>query len=175
VGGVSRTIPARYDGAYIAKRPRFVLFENVKALTTYKFAPTFRRWQNELADYGYTNYAKVLNAKDYGVPQNRERIFMVSILGDGGSYVFPNPVPLTTHVCDLLEPQVDECYYLRPPKIHAIADHTAQLTPTANRSIYARKDYMKLKYSQTLDYANTVTTLTGSANTQDQYVLTNSL
>lgn len=66
-----------------AKRPRFLLMENVKALTSEKFMPLFREWEMWLRGQGYTNYSAVLNAKDYGVPQNRERIFMVSII-DGG-------------------------------------------------------------------------------------------
>ena len=60
---------------------------------------------------GYKNWWKVLNAKDYGVPQNRERVFVVSILG-GGSYQFPEPIKLEKRLKDVLEPVVDEKYYL---------------------------------------------------------------
>lgn len=60
------------------KHPQFLLMENVKALATQKkFSDDFRRWREWLIKHGYTNYYAVLNAKDYGVPQNRERVFMV--------------------------------------------------------------------------------------------------
>lgn len=60
---------------------------------------------------GYQNWWQVLNAKDYGVPQNRERVFVVSILG-GGQYLFPNPIKLDKRLKDILESNVDEKYYL---------------------------------------------------------------
>lgn len=69
--------------AIVAKRPKYILFENVSAVVSKKFIRGFHKWMAELESYGYTNYAKVLNSKDYGVPQNRERIFMLSIWGGG--------------------------------------------------------------------------------------------
>lgn len=63
-----------------AKRPKYLLMENVKALVQKKFMPEFRRWLDTLDALGYTTYWKVLNAKDYAVAQNRERVFAVSIL-----------------------------------------------------------------------------------------------
>lgn len=98
-----------------AKRPRYLLMENVKALVSQKFIGCFLKWQAELASYGYDNHAQVLNAKDYGVPQNRERIFMVSILREGDRaqpFHFPPKQPLTKRLKDILEPHVDERYYL---------------------------------------------------------------
>ena len=59
--------------AIIAKRPKYLLLENVKALVQKKNLPEFNKWLTELESYGYTNYWKVLNAKDYGVPQNRKK------------------------------------------------------------------------------------------------------
>ena len=97
--------------AIVAKRPKYLLLENVAALVSAKFLPTFNAWQSELATYGYSNFAKVLNAKDYGVPQNRERIFLVSILANA-SYHFPLPFPLELRLKDVLEEHVDEKYYL---------------------------------------------------------------
>ena len=97
--------------AIVAKKPKFLLMENVAALVSQKFLPTFNKWQEELGGYGYTNFAQVLNAKHYGVPQNRERIFLVSIHGDVW-YNFPQPVKLTKRLKDVLEPVVDEKYYL---------------------------------------------------------------
>lgn len=63
-----------------AKRPKYLLMENVKALTQKKFMPEFLKVQKRLNDLGYVNFWQVLNAKDYGVAQNRERVFMVSML-----------------------------------------------------------------------------------------------
>ena len=79
----------------------------------------FNLWQTELERLGYMNFARVLNAKDYGVPQNRERIFLVSIRIDGlesftpqFQYHFPKPFPLLKRLKDVLEEKVDEKYYL---------------------------------------------------------------
>lgn len=94
-----------------AVKPKYLLMENVKALTSKKFMPLFEQWLRTLEDMGYKNWWKVLNAKDYGVPQNRERVFVVSILC-GGDYQFPNPIPLTKRLKDILEPVVDEKYYI---------------------------------------------------------------
>lgn len=93
------------------KRPKYLLLENVKALTSQKFMPFLQKWLKELGAYGYESYAKVLNAKDYGVPQNRERIFVFSILG-GGGFTFPEPFPLRKTMNDVLEDEVDESYYI---------------------------------------------------------------
>ena len=98
--------------AIIAKRPKYLLMENVKALVSQKFLPYFLKWQNELASYGYSNFAKVLNSRDFGIPQNRERIFMVSILAENASYHFPEPFPLDKRLKDVLGKEVDEKYYL---------------------------------------------------------------
>lgn len=98
--------------AILAKKPKYIVFENVKALVSHKFLPYFLKWQNELASYGYSNFAKVLNSKDFGCPQNRARIFMVSILDENASYHFPEPFPLEKRLKDVLEEEVDEKYYL---------------------------------------------------------------
>lgn len=101
--------------AVIAKRPKFLCLENVKAMVSEKFLPMFNLWQTELARLGYENFAQVLNAKDYGMPQNRERIFLVSIRHDDEDFVayhFPKPFPLERRLKDVLEDNVDEKYYL---------------------------------------------------------------
>lgn len=79
-----------------------------------KFLPMFNLWQLELERLGYRNFAQVLNAKDYGVPQNRERIFLVSIRIDDDSphFHFPKPFTLERRLKDVLEENVDEKYYL---------------------------------------------------------------
>lgn len=101
------------------KRPKYLCLENVKAMVSGKFVGVFNLWQLELERLGYANFAQVLNAKDYGVPQNRERIFLVSIHLDGlegldGSvkFHFPKPFPLERRLKDVLEEHVDEKYYL---------------------------------------------------------------
>lgn len=93
------------------KKPKYLLMENVKALTSSKFLPYLHKWMSYLDGLGYSSYAKVLNAKDFGVPQNRERLFVVSILG-GGGYSFPKPFELKLRLKDVLEEDVDERYYL---------------------------------------------------------------
>lgn len=98
--------------AIFAKRPKYVLFENVKALVCAKFIGNFLKWQYELEGMGYSNFAKVLDASDYGVPQHRERIFMVSVLDCGRPYCFPEGFPLERRLCDVLEDEVDGKYYL---------------------------------------------------------------
>lgn len=105
--------------AIIAKKPKYLLMENVAALVGGKFIKLFNKWQRELESYGYANYAQVLNAKDYGVPQTRERIFMLSIL-NGSEYYFPQPIPLEKKLKDVLEDNVDERYYLSDERVNAI-------------------------------------------------------
>lgn len=94
-----------------AVRPKYLLFENVKNILSDKHRHNFNEWFKVLESMGYKNYYKVLNAEDYGIPQNRERIFCVSILG-GGQFLFPNPVPLEKFLFDMLEDEVDEKYFL---------------------------------------------------------------
>ena len=102
--------------AILAKRPTYLLMENVKALVSDKFRPGFLKWCDWLTSQGYTNFAQVLNAKDYGIPQNRERIFVVSILGDAW-FSFPQPMELKLRLKDMLEEKVDEKYYLPQDKV----------------------------------------------------------
>lgn len=107
--------------AIVAKKPKYLLFENVKALTQKKFMTVFQRWIDELDSYGYSSFWKVLNAKHYGVPQNRERVFMISILRDGDNpvYDFPKPFPLTKTVEDYMLPaeEVDKSYFISQDRL----------------------------------------------------------
>ena len=112
--------------AILAKKPKYLLMENVAALVSQKFIRLFNAWQLELESYGYRNFAKVLNAKDYGVPQNRERIFMVSVLDEQARYEFPDPMPLPLRLKDVLEPKVDERYYLSQKEIDMFDSHKAK-------------------------------------------------
>lgn len=103
--------------AIIAKRPKYLMLENVNAMVSGKFFPYFLKWLDELKSYGYRNYWQVLNAKDYGVPQNRERVFVISILGDHDTFYFPPGRPLDKCLMDVLEDKVDEKYYLPQEKV----------------------------------------------------------
>ena len=104
------------------KRPKYLVLENVKAMVSEKFVGMFNLWQDELTRFGYTNFAEVLNSKDYGIPQNRERIFLVSILGDAWFH-FPHPVPLKLRLKDMLEEDVDEKYYISQEKVDAFIEN----------------------------------------------------
>ena len=96
------------------KQPKFAIYENVKNIVSKRFRHTFNLFIKEVESYGYNTYWKVLNAKDFGVPQNRERVYVVIIRKDmdNGKFTFPDPVPLDTTLQDLLEVDVDEKYFL---------------------------------------------------------------
>lgn len=91
--------------------PQILLMENVPEVKGVKNVDEFNEWQQELEKLGYKNYHQNLIATDYGIPQTRNRTFMVSILGDY-SYTFPQPIPLKLKLKDMLEKEVDEKYYL---------------------------------------------------------------
>lgn len=94
------------------KRPKYLLMENVKNLVGKKHKHNFEKWLKRLEELGYTNYWKVLNAKDYGIPQNRERVFCLSILGEHTPYEFPKGFELKLRLEDILEDEVEEKFYL---------------------------------------------------------------
>ena len=102
--------------------PKYLLLENVKNLVGKKFKPQFDAWVKWLDSIGYNTYYQVLNAKNYGIPQNRERVFAVSIRKDvdTNGFTFPEPIPLTTRLKDILERNVDEKYYLPNDRIEKI-------------------------------------------------------
>lgn len=99
-----------------ALHPRYLLLENVAALVGKKFLPLFGRWCRLLESKGYHNTWQVLNAKHYGVPQNRKRVFLVSKYHNGTPYYFPQPIKLEKRLRDVLEDNVDERYYLSEEK-----------------------------------------------------------
>lgn len=104
--------------------PKYLLLENVKNLVSKKFKTDFDKWLDFLAELGYTNYWKVLNAKDYGIPQNRERVFCVSIRGEHKPFVFPKPKELTIRLRDMIDETVDERFYLKESTIRSILRST---------------------------------------------------
>lgn len=101
------------------KKPRFAIYENVKNIVGARFKDTFDLFVKELEDYGYNVYWQVLNAKHYGIPQNRERVYCVIIRKDldNGKFRFPDPIPLKRSLADMLEENVDEKYYLPDEKV----------------------------------------------------------
>lgn len=95
-------------------KPKYVVWENVKNILSKKHKYNFDNYLETLEKLGYNNYYKVLNAKDFGIPQNRERVYTVSIRKDidNKSFVFPEKEKLKLRLKDLLESKVDEKYYL---------------------------------------------------------------
>lgn len=126
------------------KRPKYLLFENVAAVASKKFVRLFNEWQLTLERLGYTNFTQVLNAKTHGypnpVPQNRERIFMVSILNCDTPFFFPDPQPLTTRLKDVLEQEVDEKYYLKDARIDGLLASTQKEQERGNGFAFEPKD-----------------------------------
>lgn len=108
--------------AILAKRPKYLLQENVKGLVSQKFIHDFRKWEQWLAGLGYENFCKVLNATDFNVPQHRERVFMVSCL-DNTNFRFPEKIRLERRLKDVLEPEVGEKYYLSAKRYEKILAH----------------------------------------------------
>ena len=107
-------------------QPRVAIAENVKNLVGKKFKPQFEIVLESLDKAGYNNYWQVLNAKDYGIPQNRERVFIVSIRKDidNGHFKFPEPFELKLRLKDMLENEVDEKYYLSEKQANSIRTST---------------------------------------------------
>lgn len=104
----------------IEKRPRFAIMENVANLISYRFVENLREWTRRLEKLGYTNYVRKLNARDYGVPQQRERVFVVSILDDAFHYYYPAPFSLRKEVRDCIEKNVAERYSLDQSAVEKI-------------------------------------------------------
>jgi DNA (cytosine-5)-methyltransferase 1 len=111
--------------------PQVLLMENVPETVGSKNWGDFSLWEEYLSSLGYFNYYKIMNSKDFGIPQNRERVFMVSVLG-GYTYEFPKEQPLTLRLKDMLDKEVDEKYYLTNDKIQAISQWKAQQDPLEN-------------------------------------------
>lgn len=100
--------------------PQVLLMENVPQVIADANIEDFKKWQQFLESKGYKNFVKVLNAKNYGIPQNRERCFMVSILDKNAYYKFSEPIKLKYTVKNLLEDIVDEKYYLKESYLEQI-------------------------------------------------------
>lgn len=106
-------------------RPKVAIAENVKNLTSESMKSVFSIVLESLENAGYNNYWQVMNAADYGIPQKRERVLIVSIRKDEdtGDFTFPAAIPLTTCMNDFLEDDVPQRYYLSEEKTKSVIRH----------------------------------------------------
>ena len=111
--------------------PHILLMENVPEVIGANNIEDFKKWEEKLRSFGYKNYVEILNGKDYGIPQNRRRTFMVSILGEY-SYEFPRKLPLKYVLKDFLEDNVEEKYFLDEKTLERISNWKAQQNPLEN-------------------------------------------
>lgn len=119
-------------------KPKYVIWENVKNLLSKKHRHNFDAYLETLEQLGYKNYYQVLNAKDYGIPQSRERVFTISIRNDlDKDFHFPEKKPLELRLKDLLDDTVDEKYYLSDAQVNRIKTSTY----TSNNRRIQKKDY----------------------------------
>ena len=115
-----------------AKRPKYLLLENVTTLVSKKFLPLLMKWIETVRSFGYESFYTTLNAKYFNVPQNRDRLFLVSIRKESPdeviNYNFPNPQEITRYAEDLLESRgtVDEKYYIDQEKVREWARDNRQ-------------------------------------------------
>ena len=120
-------------------KPKYIIWENVKNLLSKKHRHNFDSYLSIMESLGYNNYYKVLNAKDYGIPQNRERIYTISIRKDidDNSFNFPEKEELKLKLKDMLEDEVDEKYYLSDEQVYKIKFSTY----TQNKRRIQEKEY----------------------------------
>lgn len=112
-------------------KPKYVIWENVKNLLSKKHRHNFDSYIEAMENLGYKSKYQVLNAKNYGIPQNRERVFTVSVLGEN-NFSFPDPIELTTRLKDLLEDEVDEKYYLSDEQVASFKASTEKAQAKGN-------------------------------------------
>lgn len=147
-------------------QPQFAIAENVKNLTSARFKKEFDIVLRSLEEAGYNNYWKVLDASDYGIPQHRERVFIVSIRKDvdHGLFRFPDPMELKTKMIDLLEDKVDDKYFLS----EAMWDYC--LGRGAKKTKFPRKERFLSNINRpNQDVANTINVTPGT-NPVDNFI-----
>lgn len=140
--------------------PQILLMENVPQVVGDKNKKEFNDWYNFLIKIGYENYGDILNSKDYGIPQNRKRFFLVSFNNNSYFYYFPSKQKLKSFAYENLEKKEDEKYYLSDKLIKCFLDEK-------NRNGYIRKDKFKPKEIKNFKIANTITTLSGNRPTDN--------
>ena len=137
--------------------PQILLMENVPQVIGTENVNDFNKWQTTLESLGYKNYHQNLIATDYGIPQTRNRTFMISILGDY-SYTFPQPIPLKLKLKDMLEDNVDEKYYLSENAIKGMFETDYQQNKYETRvqkemcSTLCARDYKDPKCVEVFDF-----------------------
>ncbi|MCL2521318.1 MAG: DNA (cytosine-5-)-methyltransferase [Erysipelotrichales bacterium] len=143
--------------------PKYLVMENVPMLVSKKFIHHFNDWLKFLESLGYKNYWQVLNAKDYGIPQTRKRVFLVSIFNPTDDYVFPKAFPLEKKLLDYLDSEVDEKYFVSETFLMYCTDPT-------DRNGYIREKRFKPHDANKSPYAFTITTRKGST-VSDNFVI----
>ncbi len=118
-------------------RPQYVLWENVKNVLSKKHRHNFDKYLDKMENLGYTNYYQVLNAKDYNIPQNRERVFVLSMLNNTG-FEFPTKIERTRNLSDMLEDVVDEKFYISNEKAEKLISQLKDLRPQTLTANYRR-------------------------------------
>ncbi len=166
-----------YEGYKIlkAKRPGISIIENVKNLTSKRFKEQFETILKDIKELGYNNYWQVLNAKNYSVPQNRERIFIVSIRKDidKNNFVFPSPVELKLKLKDLLEDTVDDKFYLTENGIGRLIKKNNKLlkdcqNPNISSCLIAGYHKMSGNQNQYIAESNKVEKVAGLYDTENK-------
>lgn len=140
-----------------ANKPNFGMYENVKNIVGKQFRDTtFKLFEDELHEYGYNTYWKVLNAKDYGVPQNRERVYLIFIKKDldNGKFVFPEGFDNGIRLKDVLEDEVDEKYYISDDKVHRFLTNLNTNTSLLYDPCQVKREGKSREYN---DYCPTLT------------------
>lgn len=163
-----------YDGYKIlkAKLPKYSIIENVKNLTSKRFQNEFNSILKDLEELGYTNYWKVLNAKNYGIPQNRERVFIISIRNDiNNKFEFPLPIELNIKLKDILEENVDEKFYLSEKGLGRLIKRNNKLlkdfkNPNISSCLIAGYYKMSGNQNQYISESNKVQKITGIYDTE---------
>ena len=141
-------------------QPIVAIAENVKNLTSKKFSEQFKIVMDSLYEAGYNNYWKVLNAKDCGIPQNRERVFIISIRKDiDKGFDFPEPFPLKLRLKDMLDDDVDEKFYLSNKGVNGLL----------NAFVDGREHKPNLMTNET-EYSPTIDTRVGSQTHRSPYI-----
>jgi len=146
--------------------PQVLLMENVPQVHSVDNTPDFNKWQIELTKLGYKNYWEDLIATDYGIPQTRNRCFMVSILGDY-NYTFPKPIPLKLKLKDMLEDNVDEKYYIKNGTLKCFLTQKENGFPRKERFLQA------LELVNKKQLAGTLTALQGGKATDNHILVKN--
>jgi len=138
-------------------KPNFGMYENVKNIVGKQFRDTtFKLFEDELHEYGYNTYWKVLNAKDYGIPQNRERVYLIFIKKDldNGKFVFPREFDNGIRLKDVLEDEVDEKYYIFDDKVQRFLTNLNTNTSLLYDPCQVKREGKSREYN---DYCPTLT------------------